>query len=113
MFFPHQGFHVLPRGSRKKFPIQYAADGTPCILVSPAPTEEIGETIVLFPTNPATAATYPSAVEDKELRTFIPGDFLGVYTVAAKELMLQTFRIDSIHMDHLIATLADTLIIIK
>lgn len=113
MFIQRKGFHVLPRGSQKKFPIQIAADGTPCILASPAPTEELGETTVLFPTNPATAVTYPSAVEGKELSAVIPGDFLGVYTVAAKELMLQSFRIDSIHTDHLVATLADTLIIIK
>ena len=111
MFSYLKGFNVLPRGSQKQFPVQPALDGTPCILASPQQPVGQGETIIVFPIDPATTVSYPSPVEGKNLCSVKPGDFLSVYTVIEDGTMLQSFRIDCVQPETLTATLVDTLII--
>jgi len=110
MYFVPKGFNVRPRGSKKTFPVQLAPDGTPCILASDKKPVGQGEATVVFPVDPATAASYPASVVGKGLYAVRTGDFIGVYNKTTDGMMLESFHIDAIYPDHLIATLADTLI---
>ena len=108
-YFVPKGFDVQPRGTQKKFPVQLASDGTPCISGPAIRAVSPGTTIHVFTPDGQEPLSFP--VDDTTtLYAVRPGDFLGIYTVAANEMMLESYHVDSIHSNHLIATLADTLI---
>lgn len=95
------------RGSVHAFPVQLAPDGTPCIAgpstrsIGPGKTE-----IVFYPPDHPAPAPYP-VDEATALYAVRPGDFIGVYTRTPDGLTIQSFRIETVHSEHLIAILAD------
>ena len=103
--------HTIPaRGSVHTFPVQLAPDGKPCVLGPAVRALGPGKTTIVFTFDGTSPAVYPMD-ENTALCSVRPGDFLGVYTRTPNGLTLQSFRIESIHLDNLTAILADTLLI--
>jgi len=110
MFHLEDDFRVEPRGTRKAFPVELAADGTPCLLGDTTMKIENSINIIGFPVVPRNKYRVDENIVMYEL---IAGDFIGVYEVTENRLIIRSYYVESINNITIETILADTLIMYK